>query len=494
MKQVLPLLLALFSVTTLSFSQTQGIAYTAVGKGVATTFVTDYHCLGINSSALGWGTGYDKKRFTTGMSEFNFGIYSDSLNVDKLRSLFKAVRQDFIDKDQEGADWETQRQYAQEYLNSGVAIDFNYNWLGFSFQNEKFGGIAFNVRENYSWFSRFNENTTDLVFNGRYANYFDSLQVVIGSDTSMIANNQNYSADTLNSVIAGTASVPLGIRQFTDGSEVRFSWNRYYNLGYGRKLFGDSTFAIYAGIGGRFIQSMAMFDMKSEGGEFYIYSSLNPNYDINYDPSTPPNFTETGSIPKSVGNGYGLDFSVSAKMFNMLTVSAAVNNIGSVTYNRNVYTVRDTLVVDMSSAGLENYNVTNSIESFLNEGGIFELVGQDKYTVRNAANYRLGAMLSFGKLARLGIDVVGPFNVDNPGSLQNPVISIGGDIRPAKWVRISAGYLGGGIYKHNIPIGINFILGNGTYEFGVSSRDALTFFLDGSNSVSTAFGFARVRF
>ena len=64
-------------------SQTQGISYTAVGKGVATTFVTDYHSLGVNTSALGWKNEYDKK-FTMGMTEFNLGMYSDSLNVDRL--------------------------------------------------------------------------------------------------------------------------------------------------------------------------------------------------------------------------------------------------------------------------------------------------------------------------------------------------------------------------------------------------------------------------
>ena len=48
------------------YAQTQGIAYTAVGKGVATTFLTDYPCLGINTSALGWGSGYEKKRVTMG--------------------------------------------------------------------------------------------------------------------------------------------------------------------------------------------------------------------------------------------------------------------------------------------------------------------------------------------------------------------------------------------------------------------------------------------
>src|SRR5574343_528380 len=74
------------------FSQTQSVAYPAVGKGFATTFVTDYHSLGINSSALGWGTGYKDKQFTMGMTEFGFGMYSDSLSSDKLKKFYKAVK------------------------------------------------------------------------------------------------------------------------------------------------------------------------------------------------------------------------------------------------------------------------------------------------------------------------------------------------------------------------------------------------------------------
>ena len=94
MKSLFPLI-ALFSFLTFnSFSQTQGVAYTAVGKGVATTFLTDYHCLGINSSALGWGSGYEGKRFTMGMTEFSLGIYSDNLDKNKLNKLYKTIRQD----------------------------------------------------------------------------------------------------------------------------------------------------------------------------------------------------------------------------------------------------------------------------------------------------------------------------------------------------------------------------------------------------------------
>ncbi len=480
-----------------SHAQTQGIAYPAVGKGVATTFVTDYHSLGINSSALGWGNEYDKK-FTAGSTEFNLGLYSDSLSADKLKSLFKAIRKSGDDTGADSVAWQEQRQYAIDYVNSGVSLDMNFNWLGFSFQSEKLGGIAFNISENYTWYSRLNENTSDLIFNGRVANYFDSLTVVFGTDTSQIANSTTLSNDTLAAVIAGASNNPLSLSQFMDGTEIRFSWNRHYNFGYGRKVFGnDEKFALYAGIGGRFIQSMAMFNVQAEGNNFYVYSSFNPNYDINYGAvanGNPSSFMQSGNIPKPVGSGYGVDLSVSAIFFDKLKVAAAVNNIGSVTYTRNVYSVSDTLVASMDLAGLGSGNLTDAIYNLLEDGGIINLVGEEEYKLKNAATYRLGTSIELGDRVRLGMDVVGPFDRDNPGSLQSPVFSFGGDIKPVKWLRLSMGYLGGGIYKHNMPIGVNFILGGGTYEFGISSRDALTFFLDKSNSISSAFGFARMRF
>ncbi len=75
----------------LAKSQSQGVAFTSVGKGAITPFVTDYHCLGINASALGWGTGYVGKKITTGSSEFAFAIYSDSLNSDRLKNLSTSI-------------------------------------------------------------------------------------------------------------------------------------------------------------------------------------------------------------------------------------------------------------------------------------------------------------------------------------------------------------------------------------------------------------------
>lgn len=489
-------ILAAFALFSFSgFSQTQGIAYTAVGKGVATTFLTDYHCLGVNTSGLGWGSGYDKK-FTMGLTEFSLGIYSDALDKDKLSKLYRAIRSEVFSNKDNSADWQEQADYASDYLDAGIMLDARYNWLGFSYQSQKFGGIAFNIQEHYNWYSKLNVQTTDLVFRGKLSDYFDQFTVVFGSDTSYVQNDHEIAADTLAAVVAGNISTPFSLSAITKGSEVHFAWNRYYNFGYGVKLFGDSSFAITAGIGGRFIQSTAMFNMKSDENGLVFYSSMSPSFDIDYGAvanSNPSSFTRSGGIPAAVGNGYGIDLSLSTMIARHVKLAVAVNNLGSVTYNRNVYRVKDTLVGTVSLNGMDSYNITNSVQQFLSQGGFVTLEGQEKVIVNNAATIHVGGSYDFG-IATIGVDFVAPFNRENPGGINNFVYSVGGEVRPRPWLQISAGYYGGGIYQHNIPVGINFVLGKGTYEFGISSRDALSFFLKNAHSVSTAFGVARFRF
>jgi hypothetical protein len=477
-----------------SFAQTQNSAYTAVGKGVATTFLTDYQCLGVNNSALGWGTGYDNTRFTIGTSELNMGIQSEALNKERLQNAYKAVMGQVRGNNNEPFDVQQQIDAAKDYAEAGIAINANYNWFGASFQTEKFGGIAVSVSENYNWYSRLNEQTSDLVFRGRLSNYFDSLTIAMNGDTSRIANNPNISEDTLNSVINGTASNPDLLSEITDGSRIKFVWNRYYNFGYGRKILGkDSTFALYAGVGGRYIQSMAMFDMQSDDTGINVNSAISPFFNINYGTGMNNN-TNNGALPEAVGQGYGVDLSTSVILLDKIRLAASVNNIGSVTYTRNVYSVRDELIDTLSLAGLQDANIPESMNQLVEDGGLLNVVGEQEIIVNNAANFRLGGSINFNDKLHIGVDVVAPFNKDNPGSLQNSVLSVGGDVRPVKWLQLSAGYFGGGVYAHSIPVGVNFIIGGGKYEFGVSSRDMLSFFLDDANSLSAAFGFARFRF
>lgn len=480
------------------FSQTQGIAYTAVGKGVATTFLTDYQCLGVNTSALGWGTGYTKKKFTIGSSEFGFGISSDVLNKERLKNFGKSIYTAIAYDSTKIINWKSQQTAISEYAQAGISLYADYNWGGLSFQGKLFGGIAFNVRENYQWYSQLSKNATDLIVNGKVSSLFDSVDVKFGNITTRIPNTGNISSDTLKNVVSGTMAIPLPLSSLLHGTSIKMVWNRSYNLGYGRKIFGiDSIIEIYAGIGGRIIKSMAMFDLDATGNGIELHSSLTSSYKINYQNvlstvNTLQNYS--GGIPPAVGSGYGLDFSVSTILWNKLKIAIAVNNIGSVTYNRNVYTIKDTLIGNIGINSLTDMDISKSVNQLLTKGGLLTLKGQEKYILANAATFRFGTSFHWRKILGIGFDLVAPFNSDNPGNIKNTVISFGGDLRILKWLQLSCGYFGGGIYKNNMPVGINFILRNGGYEFGISSRDALSFFQKDAHSLSFAMGFARVRF
>lgn len=499
MKRKLFLFIPVLIVANWSFTQTQHSAYTAIGKGVATTFLTDYQAIGINASALGWGTGYEGKHFTLGTSEFAFGISSPALDKERLGNAASAIYNTIRDRENTDFDLDKQREAAADYASSGIAINADYNWFGASYQSEKIGGIGVAVREKYNWYSNLNEETTDIIFRGKLASYFDSLTIAIDGDTSQIANSSNLSQDTLAAVIRGTVNDPLSLSKITEGSEIKFSWNREYNIGYGRKIFGDdSTFALYGGVGARYIQSVAMFDLESNEDGLSMRSAVSPFYDIDYGDialTNPTSITENaGLLPKASGTGYGVDVAASIILLKNIKIAAAVNNIGSVTYNRNVYSVRDTLVGSMTLPGLADYDVTEAMSQLLQDGSILNLVAEEEHVVMNPATFRVGGSIEFFDKFDVGVDIIAPFNNSTPGSLQNAVVSVGGDFKPFEWLHLSAGYFGGGVYSHNVPVGVNFVIGGGAYEFGIASRDALSFFLQDSRSLSGAFGFARVRF
>lgn len=491
------LLLCVFVLSFFTFSQTQGVAYTAVGKGVATTFLTDYQCLGVNTSALGWGTGYEKKKFTLGSSEFGFGIYSDVLTKEKLKNFYNAVNASIRKDTSASFDWNKQKQAVNDYALAGITMFADYNWGGFAYQGKIFGGIAFNVRENYQWYSKLNQTAADVVLNGKVSSLFDSLTLLMGVDTVRVSNTGTLSPDSLNAVISGSMAIPLNLSSLLRGTSIKMSWNRSYNLGYGRKVFGIPEFIdIYAGVGGRIIKSVAMFNLEA-GDELMMYSSLSPVFKIDYQNlASGKNILSNydGGIPPSVGSGYGVDLSASAILWDKFKFALAINNLGSVTYNRNVYKVKDTLIGNVRIDGLTDANLTKSINQLIQEGGLLSLQGTEKYKLTNASTIRIGGSFHFKNRLGVGFDMVAPFNSDNPGNIKNAIVSAGGDIRIVKWLQLSLGFYGGGIYKNNFPVGINFILRDGRYECGVSSRNIMSFFKEDTHSLSFAFGFARFRF
>lgn len=482
----------------LGLVQTQGTSFSAVGKGVATTFLTDYQCLGINPSALGWGTGFKGKHFTFGSSEFGFGVSSDVLTKDKLSNFVQTIKNQVIGSTYTASELASQKASLINYINAGISLDMTYNWAGISYQSKVFGGIGFNIRETYQWYTKLSKNTSDVIFNGKYASIFDSLRIVSKGDTSIIQNTSLNNPDSLNMVIGGFLKKTNSLSDLLKGSQIKMSWDRSYNFGYGRKIFGiKDFFEIYAGIGARIIKSMAMFDLDGGPTKTTLLSAFAPNFNlnsINAIKGKTVNLSSTDFLPPAIGNGYSFDYAMSVIFGDKIKIAMAFNNVGLITYEKNIYKLKDTLVREVTMSNLYDLTTSNPIEQLVQRGGIVTLEGTEKYTIATPANFRLGSSYQIIKRLNIGIDIVAPLNSKQPGNIRNAVVSIGGDLRLFKWLQLSLGYYGGGVYAHNLPVGVTFIKNDGKFECGIASRDAISFFSDQSHSLSIALGFARFRF
>lgn len=492
MKKALICFLALAILPLYQFAQTEGSTFTATGRGCATTFVMDYQSNGINPANLGWDYKFADKKFSMGLSEFAYSIHSQALTKNELRGTLRQA----IEGKYEDLTYQQKIDAAREFSNAGLALNVDVGLFGFAFMHKKAGGFALRISDRMQYYSKLGQTASDLLFLGKTSNYFDSLTIVNSlGDTSNIANYANMNPDSVKMVLSGYTNAPKIISKIMNGSELTYSWVREYNFSYGRRVFGDSMFALYAGVGIKYFQGLAMLNIKSENDKMTAFSSLSPIFNIDYGKAAAKTneVVQSGALPKTVGNGFGFDFGVNVLIANRLKIGASLINMGSIRWKGNVYTIKDTFLYNTTNPGLDNYNIPAQLKDIMGKDGLLELVGEKERTVQLPGMVRAGASFRFSTIAEIGIDAVIPVN-QVAGGYEKAIISIGGDLTPLKWLKLQAGFVYGGNYDAQIPLGIMFVTPDGTWETGVASRDAITFFTQNGPTLSLAFGFLRFRF
>lgn len=468
-----------------ALGQTEMSAFTTTGRAAATTFVTDYQSLGINPSNLAWKSRYDEKHIAFGLLEGSYSVYSEALTRDDLRNRVINVDTKFTEAEKQEA--------ARAFADAGATFNADVMLVGVSFMNDKLGGFGFQVRDHAQWTSKFGPTMSELLFEGYRSDYFDLLVLVTG-DT--VTNYANMPPDSLALIAQGLASDPQLLGSVLNGSNISFTWYREFNLSYGRRLSHSDNVDFFGGVGVKYLLGIGIIDMRAENNQFEGFSSLSPYFDINYGDaalSNPSRVTAGNTLlPEAVGKGFGLDIGFSAVIKETWKVGASVTNIGSITWEGNVYTATNGSLMELASNGLDNYNFFSGIDDFVTNGGLLEWKGATERKVTLPTNTRFGASRVIGKVAEVGIDAVFPLN-DEPGSFKNPVIGLGGDVRPIPWLQLSAGFVTGGNYDSKIPVGLTFIIAGGSWEAGIASRDAITFFTDQNPTVSLSIGLLRFR-
>lgn len=482
------LALVLCGISIPALAQIERSAFTSTGRGVATTFVHDYHSIGINPANLAWTDKYNK-RVTFGLAEGGVSLYAEALGRQEFRESLVGFDDELTTAEK--------YEFAANFANSDLAMDFDIQLLGVAvnFNDRKWGGLAFSIRDRMNYYSTFNTQASDILFLGWNAQYFNLLQLD-DDNGPIIENTGSLSPDTLERVVRGISTNQNLASDLFSGSRIKSVWYREYNLSYGREVVSTDDWMIGAGIGVKYLQGIAFTDIEVNDNDYHAIGATTPSFGIDYGEAAQDNPSSVGSndntLPSSVGSGVGFDFGLNFIYKQKLRVGVALNNIGSIKWDGNVYRAQDTIVFDIRNDGFNSLNVFEEAEKLSGKDGVFKQQGEVSEVIALPTNFRLGVSYQVHEKVHLGVDYFMSLN-DAPGSFVRPIYGVGGDFQAFNWLRLSLGYLGGGNYSHRIPIGITFTAANGTWEAGVASRDVVTFLRENGATISAAIGFLRFR-
>ncbi|WMJ73419.1 DUF5723 family protein [Cytophagaceae bacterium ABcell3] len=480
--KILPVLVILLLCTTALFAQSELNTFSIAGRGPATTFANDYHTIGINPANLGKKQ-FKSKTVTFGLAEGGMSLYSGILRRSELTSLYNST-------DRFGYD--QKRQAMHTFTSSPMAINASIMSLGVAVQIEKIGGFAFNSRDNLNIYTEFSDSFSELLFMGYGSRFFDEL--VLHNGDVMANTPQNYQ-QYMRQIAYGRSNTPFSFSDVFDGSRISMNYYREYNLSYGKELFSNDMISISGGVGVKYIQGFALLDMVAENGELRSTGAFSPALNPYTNGFEGPSASH-GSNLSPAGHGWGMDYGATVIFKERLRFGVAVNNIGSVTYNTNVYSMKDIPLNEWSSPGAMNYAFYEDLNDAIDIQNPVRWEGEEQVTVQLPTMWRIGSSYHLkDDKASIGFDLVVPGN-SAPGNFERPLISVGGDIRPLGFLRVSGGMVYGGNFDQRlaVPLGLTFVLGkNGTYEAGFASRDFISWFMKDNPIASFSFGFLRFR-
>jgi len=463
----------------------ENASFTETGRGASFAFVTDYQALGINPANLALGNRYNKK-YTLGLGQVGLSFYSEAFTKEQLIDGITDVDGSLTVAEKQQA--------ALDFADSDYSVNLFSNLFGFAVNTENAGYFAVSLNLRTSFYSTFNDVGASQLFTGYIDPYFDQWEVRNEDGSTSIIENGGADSDRLDDVILGIASNPQFASDLYRDSRLKAMAFTELNFGYGRNVYESEDISINAGVGVKYLQGLFVVDLNLEGGQVQdAYISATPALDIDLgDGEDNPSFQE-GSGYSPVGDGFGFDLGVNAEISDQFRVSASITDIGSINFDGNVYSSNDTIVFDTETNGIDSYNVFGNYDAFAGDDGVFEWNGQRERKVNLPTQFRVGFGYFHDEKLRVGLDLAFPLN-EEPGNIEKMAFAFGAEYLVASSVSLSAGIGAGDNFGFRVPFGVNFVVGEGSWELGLATRDLMYAFRDDRPNLSLVMGLLRFRF
>jgi hypothetical protein len=385
---------------------------------------------------------------------------------------------------------------ADRFNGATLGANLDATLFGISYQTDSAGGFAFTISDHAAWFSEFNKNTAEIMFEGFNAPYFEWLALDLNDDgiaDDTIPNGNNVTDAQRDQVVSGGTYNGSKASKLTDGTTYDFLWYRSYGLNWGSRIAHGATVDWFVGLGVKYVQGFGMIDIHNDGGDFTAQSSLSPGFKIDYGENAKKNpSNRTGDKMEPVGKGIGVDVGVSAVVLEKWKISLAYIDIGSIKWDGNVYVAEDSTVSQLDEDGFDNYNFFDQADNFASDRGIYEWNGISEVKTKVPGTIRTGVGYVASEKTELGLETVLPMT-DEAGAMRKVAVNMGGSYRPAEWISLNLGLGIGGNYPTRMPFGITLGTKDGTWEAGFAQRDILSLFGSGDPTLGMCVGVLRFR-
>ncbi|MFN5621862.1 MAG: DUF5723 family protein [Flavobacteriales bacterium] len=473
-----------------SLAQPESSAFTLTGMAASTPFARDYQALSINPANLDFETGYEQ-RSTMGLFDFTASVYTELLTKQEIMD-------NILRKKKTPLTYDEQLAQIDKLTMKQSAVDLDIMTFGNSIRTKKSGTFAFGIRDRVDYYTQLDRQLTELIWMGNQSSYFDSLIIATQSGRdSIIARPDQFNPDqfTILQAFIAADSAP-SVKDILGNSKLGFTWYREFNAAWGKRLLKTDLFDFHIGIGAKLMIGQGIIQVDGATGE--AYSSLSPIFKFDYSqlenaPDNPSALSEDAPNLKPVGKGVGFDLGASMLVAEHFILNAAINDIGEMVWDGNIYELADGKLTDFDGAGLESLDFGSMLNNFDGLDALLVWKGAETRTTRLNTTARLGIGYEQVQKLRIGFDVVAPMN-DNKANLQRAVYNAGIEFTPWPWLHLQTGFSTGGNYASKLSAGIYFTAAGGGYEFGVATRDMLTFFNDENPTLSFALGFLRFRY
>lgn len=500
--------LCFHAITFRAVAQGDISAFTATGRGVATTFTTDYQTIGINPANLGFRRSFRDPKITLGFFEQSSSFFSGALSRGEL---YKTI----VDPSSFNFSVDEKTRAIPRLANKALSANIDFMIVGASLSLPKIGGFAFSIRDRIQFFTLLNPTVTEIAFLGQNASYFPQLELSSGR---IITNTPNLPANIREQVVgSGYYDNPQQAKNYGEilnNSRISSVWYREYNFSYGTKIIDQYNLSVHAGGGVRFIRGIALIDLLAQDNQLVLDNiSLSPTFGLDFgeDVNSPkaPSFqspVQGASLSrkilgaKPVGAGFGFDLGLNFVIKKNFYLGIALNNIGSINWTGNAYNLSNGNLVQAEGTGLNSFNIFAGTQNELRFGGdksLLQLNGINQIKTELPSTLRIGGSYEYFRTFHVGFDVIIPTN-NVSGNLNEVWYGVGGDWRINRFFKFSMGFNTGGNQggKINVPMGITYNAGRRFYEAGIATRDISSYFASnfaGGTTISLAFGFLRFK-